>query len=61
MPVDAEVDADNSVDVPPTACPLTDADLKQLRGTISPFDEDESFGVDNYLKVCSFVNTALNQ
>ena len=57
----AEVDADNRVEVPPISCPLTDADLQQLRDTISPFDEDESFGVDNYLKVCSFVQSALNQ
>ena len=57
----AEVDADNPVEVPPFACPLTDADLQQLRDTISPFDEDGSSGVDHYLKVCSFVQSAQNQ
>ena len=46
----------DSVEVPETACPLSQEHFDELVATINPLRESNTYGIDIYLETLEFVN-----
>ena len=55
LPQGEEMDVD-SVEVPETACPLSQEHFNELVATINPLRESNTYGIDIYLETLEFVN-----
>ena len=52
-------DGDETVCVPETACPLSDADMEELLSVVPPLAQSEHYGIDLYERTVLFVSQKL--
>lgn len=58
-PVSTSTD-DNTISVPETCCPLTDADVEELQVVIPPLARSTEYGIDLYERTLQFVSSKIN-
>ena len=51
---------EDSVVVPVTDCPLSLADLAQLRAVVNPLAETDNHGIDFYVQTVEFVHSKVH-
>ena len=57
--IDGETWNENSVEVPEIACPVSDAQVQQLRTIINPLGASSSYGIDIYVRTVQLVDNML--